>query len=278
MRADSAPPGLLAIQRGPGAFGRRSFGPELRLWERPQLGFGLAGDAPGPPRPLGSWWTTFGMGATYALQRTLLDGPDRPRWKGGILFDDWVRDHLKSGSRDGRSDANTASDIFLGALYTYLLADTWLAGDKDDRLERLRINLDAVIMSSMTNDFFKAVAARERPVGINSRSFFSGHAAGAATAAGLICVHHYADEEPDGFADGAICGTAVLGAIATGAFRVVSDRHYATDVLAGWASGFFFGYFLPSRWYYGHGQQKTSFTVLPIVSSRGFGFQVNARF
>lgn len=63
-----------------------------------------------------------------------------------------------------------------------------------------------------------------------------------ATTAGLICAHHYADEESAGLLDGAVCGTAVLGALGAEIFRIVADRHWTTDVIVGWASGFLLGY------------------------------------
>ncbi len=86
------------------------------------------------------------------------------------------------------------------------------------------------------------------------KSFFSGHAAAAFTSAGLTCVHHqniplYGGGPVEAWA----CTWAVGVAAATGLFRIVSDAHYATDVLAGAGIGWFYGYVMPKLIHYRNG-------------------------
>jgi membrane-associated phospholipid phosphatase len=61
-------------------------------------------------------------------------------------------------------------------------------------------------------------------------------------------------------------------ATSDGLLRIVGDRHYATDVLAGAAIGFGFGYGMPTLLHYGvtrPGSLSSSDWVLsPMVGSR----------
>jgi membrane-associated phospholipid phosphatase len=91
------------------------------------------------------------------------------------------------------------------------------------------------------------------------RSFYSGHAAVAATSAGLICAHHthvplYGPGEQEngggGDIDRATCITALAGMVATGTLRIVADKHWATDVIVGHVLGLSIGYLLPTLFYY----------------------------
>jgi hypothetical protein len=66
------------------------------------------------------------------------------------------------------------------------------------------------------------------------------------TSAGFSCAMHlsrrlYEDPASDGIA----CGTSVAMAGTTGLLRVLSDRHYLSDVLVGAALGFVVGYLVP---------------------------------
>jgi membrane-associated phospholipid phosphatase len=69
-------------------------------------------------------------------------------------------------------------------------------------------------------------------------SFWSGHTAQAFTAAGLSCAHHaYAKIYGSAMADVLGCAGAISLSAATGTFRVLGDRHYASDVLVGFGIG-----------------------------------------
>jgi membrane-associated phospholipid phosphatase len=77
-------------------------------------------------------------------------------------------------------------------------------------------------------------------------SFPSGHVNQVFTAAGLSCAHHtHLPIYGNRLADALACARDVTMATADGLFRIMGDRHYLTDVLAGGAIGFAFGYVLP---------------------------------
>jgi membrane-associated phospholipid phosphatase len=83
------------------------------------------------------------------------------------------------------------------------------------------------------------------------RSFYSGHSAVTATSAGLICAHHtHLPLYGGGIYDSATCVAAVTGMLATGALRIVADKHWQSDVFVGHVLGFGVGYLLPTLLYY----------------------------
>lgn len=84
-------------------------------------------------------------------------------------------------------------------------------------------------------------------------SFFSGHTALTAAAAGLTCAHHqFLPLYGGGWADRAACAAAIAASASTGLLRVMSDRHYMSDILVGGAFGFLVGYGVPRLLHYRH--------------------------
>jgi membrane-associated phospholipid phosphatase len=109
-------------------------------------------------------------------------------------------------------------------------------------------------------------------------SFFSGHASTTATGAGLICAHHtQLSLYRNPYLDTGACAVAVLGTAVTGALRVASDNHWASDVIVGHLTGYVSGYLLPTLLYYKEFRitphddhppgepTPPSFAVLPLV-------------
>jgi membrane-associated phospholipid phosphatase len=85
-----------------------------------------------------------------------------------------------------------------------------------------------------------------------TRSFPSGHASGAFSSAGVICMSHahlplYGSVAGDATA----CGAAMLSASIISVLRIIADRHHATDVLVGMVSGLFTGLLLPYLLHFG---------------------------
>lgn len=85
----------------------------------------------------------------------------------------------------------------------------------------------------------------------DTASFPSGHVSLAAVAAGVTCAHHaylplYGGGAPDAFA----CATGTSLALAVGALRLAADRHWMSDVMAGFALGFGLGVGLPIALHY----------------------------
>ena len=101
-------------------------------------------------------------------------------------------------------------------------------------------------------------------------SFPSGHAAEAFMSAGLSCAKHaYVPIYGSRVLDALACARDLTLASADGVLRIMGDRHYATDVLAGGALGFAFGFGLPVLLHYGsHGEDHAGLVLAPQVGSR----------
>jgi len=194
--------------------------------------------------------------------------------RGGVLFDESVRDGLLAPSRRGRDVARQLGDTtFQFALvYPYLVdvvAVTWIGnGAPDVALQMALINLQsqgfAAVIGLSTAHFIgrarPSVEDCERNPGFErhcsdqdqNASFMSGHTATVATTAGLACAHNsklnlYGDT-PIGLLE---CVFGIAAAAGTGVSRIVADRHWATDVQAGATLGFVSGYVLPMLLHYG---------------------------
>jgi membrane-associated phospholipid phosphatase len=93
----------------------------------------------------------------------------------------------------------------------------------------------------------------DNPVALN-QSFVSGHTAIAFTGAGLTCAHHrHLPLYGGGWPDVAICVATLAAASATPLLRVMSDDHYASDVLLGIGLGLASGWGLPEWLHYNAG-------------------------
>jgi membrane-associated phospholipid phosphatase len=60
------------------------------------------------------------------------------------------------------------------------------------------------------------------------------------------------------------CALATTGAVATGVSRLMSDRHYATDVIVGFGFGFGFGYAVPTLLHYARHETEFSLSISPM--------------
>ena len=215
-------------------------------------------------RPIG--YALTGVSVLGALAVTFfVDYPDEPRWRGGILFDNAARRALRARSPGLRDAVRIASDV---TLYTSVVQAGLIDGLLVPLLDRspevatqlTLMNAQAFALDILISTLLFKVVARERPLIADCEtdpgsdplcssgpyaSFPSSHASTAFTAAGLVCVHHAHLPLYGGGWDVAACAEALTLATATAAFRVVGDRHYMTDILAGAAIGFAIGYLYP---------------------------------
>jgi membrane-associated phospholipid phosphatase len=223
-----------------------------------------SGAAHAPLRPLGATDAIL-SGAALALFATphLFDrappvssasGP--PRELNG--FDRKMR-HFAVGHRSaaGRELLDTISTTTLTAT---VLAPVGVlaASDVPHKWERdLPVVMEATALSLGVAVAIKHVVHRSRPVDrfcadekgeVPCRkdtrlSFYSGHtsaAFAAAIATGSIASHHGLEHS------GWIWGTQLALATTTGALRVVSDQHFATDVMVGMVTGGLVGWVVPA--------------------------------
>lgn len=231
-----------------------------------------------------------------AMTALLLYPVPEPRWRGGILFDDAVRDSVRLRDRDARESARAVSDPLYYALAVYPFAVdtalvTWgIHGSGDVALEMLAMNAQSYALTGALALTAQKLG-RLRPAGLACRvdpdyspkcsderalseSFFSGHAAVAFTSAGLSCAHHqHLPLYGGGAADIAACVVALTAATTEGVLRIATDDHYASDVLLGAFVGLVSGYVLPSWLHYGFrsGDTKETTTWLPTFRSEPGG-------
>jgi membrane-associated phospholipid phosphatase len=223
----------------------------------------------------------FATGAFAAIAIGSLAIPDDDgRWNLTNSFDDGVRDALRLDSREARDIAGDVSDLGLTIALNHLMIDAlvvawWGHGRGSVAFQMTLINFETIAFSTAINSLVKSITARQRPYyeecstetrfsdrdecnGTDRyRSFFSGHTSTAFAAAGLTCMHHanlplYGSPG----ADIAGCIAALTTASATGALRIMSDNHYATDTLVGAAIGLGSGLGLPWLLHYRGGASK----------------------
>lgn len=227
------------------------------------------------PRFRSIGYVLTGASVASALAVTLfIPYPDEPKWQTGILFDDAVRTSIRARDPAHRDFVRRASDITLmtSILHVALLDSVIVplaAGSPEVSSQLTLMNVQAFSLNALfATLLFKAVA-RERPLVRDCRdkpgyddplcdsgeyaSFPSSHTSTAFTAAGLSCVHHQYLPIYGGAWDGVACATSLTLAFATGLFRIIGDRHYATDVIFGAVAGFALGYLYPWLFHYQYG-------------------------
>lgn len=213
----------------------------------------------------------FTAGALTGLTLTTLLVPRPPQgFKGPFLIDDPIRDLIRLEGRDVQNRWSQVSDVMQNAallvpivvdigLGTLLLHEDW-----DAALQVALMDLEAFVLAATFVTVTKRTIGRVRPnieicadgtfachSNASRRAFVSGHANASFAAAGLTCVHHqYLELFGGGLADDLMCA-GMLG-LATGAavLRVASDKHWATDVIAGGLTGLFSGYAVPYLLHY----------------------------
>lgn len=221
-------------------------------------------------------------------------------WRGGVLWDDAVRDALRLHTKASREKARSFSDNIYLLLGVYpLVVDnlvvTWAVhGSGDVALQMLGMNLESYALTGALVLTAQKVG-RERPaargcvndpeyspkchseVGL-TESFFSGHTAVDFTAAGLLCAHHqHLPLYGGGAPDAAICIAGLTAATTQGALRIMTDDHYSTDVLIGMTVGMFSGYVLPHLLHYGFGgEAERGHGLLPTFTSSASGVPLQA--
>jgi len=252
-------------------------------------------------RPIG--YVVTSASVLSALAVTLfLEYPENPRWSRGILFDDAVRDALVAEDPDLRSGIRLASDITLATtLVQTVLLDSLLIpladGSSNVAAQLSLMNAQALSLNILVATLLFKAVARQRPLiddcerdpGFDPlcdsgsyASFPSSHTSTAFTAAGLACVHHaYLPIYGGDPWDTSACIGAIAVATATGLFRIIGDRHYATDVLVGAAFGFSLGYIYPWLLHYQEGRPMHGLQNAPtwgVMPSGPYGMSVAGTF
>lgn len=198
-------------------------------------------------------------------------------------FDRAIRNSLVAGG-EGANRANTISDVTL--VTTWVLPPVLLATSEypgrsgHDRLEGVRMVVWAMTVNVAVTSGMKRSIARERPyvhfqnaevqsTSEPNASFPSGHTSSTFTpvfAAARACRLTRCGNERR------IWLIGVPLASVTGTLRIVADKHYATDVLAGAGIGAAIGWFTPQLYRtFSNGAQRAA--VRPLAGWSAWGVE-----
>jgi hypothetical protein len=219
--------------------------------------------------------TTLGATAVSFVMELKVKDPSEANFNYELpLLDPGVRYLLRGRTNHVQDTFGLYSDLGfrMMAFFPYIVDSGIVAlgihHNPDVAAQMALIDLQALTLSGATQFLAARIVARQRPYvqdcneagktftrdcgGTNDwKSFFSGHAAGAWTTAGLVCVHHqHIPLYGGGPVEAWACTWAMGVALATGLFRVVADAHYPSDVLMGAGIGWFYGYLMPKFMHY----------------------------
>jgi membrane-associated phospholipid phosphatase len=235
--------------------------------------------------PARGWnWALTGTLTGTALTAQLTIDAKRT-WTGGVLFDPWVRDAVRAESVALQDSSAMVSNGFYFALFAYpFVVDSAVVAWGVHRSPRVAwqtfsISAEALAVAGGTGMLSQTLVGRQRPRmrgcedrpestacddSNSNQSFFSGHTALAFASAGVICTHQR-EHQWYGRGWGAlVCSLALTSAGTVGYLRIVSDNHYATDVLTGAAVGLGAGMLMPRWLHYG---AEHNVTVVPVATA-----------
>lgn len=225
--------------------------------------------------------------------------PSDPRWQGGILFDDAVRDAVRLESASGRQRLRSVGDIpYYFAPLLPLIVDplvvAWFVRDDPKLAYNMAfMGLEAFSYAGLLSFVSTRISVRERPDASECRrqhpdfagceadteAFWSGHTSLVAASAGLVCANHqYVSLWGTPLADAGACVLATSAALVTAGSRLMADRHYASDVIVGMGVGFGIGYAVPVLLHYSRETARVAVAVQPAALGDGASLNVAGSF
>jgi membrane-associated phospholipid phosphatase len=219
----------------------------------------------------------------------LLDQSQRPplHWSGPILFDEAVRNLLRGSTPGVRSEAATVSWVLLPVVISYPVIDvpySWVRYNPTVAWDLFWQDATALSLATAFDLNLRDLVGRARPpetaclagggsaatcLGSNeeaTRSFPGGHVLIVTTGAALTCTQHLSMHLYGAPWDALACATSVTADVAVGTLRIVSDDHWATDILAGGLLGVAFGWGVPTLMHlHGHSSADPTSHLLPIA-------------
>lgn len=245
--------------------------------------------------PLRTWDYVLvpALGATMLTTGLVASGSRTPKWTGRNGFDDGLRDGLRAGTRGQRAFAGVTSDVlWIGlTLYPPVVESLVLAGLAHRRWDAafrlFMVYGEAGLSAGVATVLTQGLVYRARPLAEEcardpgydpmcdtkqlSRSFIAGHAAASFNSAALACVNGAKLPLYGGTAGAvAACAGTMTLATTTALLRIVADKHWASDVLAGSATGLATGLLVPLLLHY-----DARWTATPVVSGDVRGFAVS---
>ena len=159
---------------------------------------------------------------------------------------DWAAEKAPLFGRHASGASDTLLDISVAAYFvTALVAPS---ASLRDKATGLAIGVGTMALNNEITQGLKSAAGRERPNARDDRSFPSGHASNASTAATLAVANLAYMPLPDWASTGLTIG---LYSIAGGAAwaRVEAEEHHVTDVLVGYGLGHFIATFMQEAFF-----------------------------
>jgi membrane-associated phospholipid phosphatase len=250
------------------------------------------------------WWEYVAAGAVTVgnlSMEALYQSQPAQSWHEPVLFDGAVRGWLKADTKDWERHATYIADYTWYATQWYVLADsivTPLVSDKlnaDVAFQLTLLNWQAVGLTGLLARVTHVTIGRTRPslqgcsddpeaenrCEFRGASFLSGHAAMTTASAGVGCMNHaYLPLYGGGVADALVCPVLLTGAATVGVLRIVTDKHWISDVIAGWALGGVIGFGLPYALHYSPSavrsalQPRPNMAFIPWADSSSGGLQL----
>lgn len=237
-------------------------------------------------------WVITGMSLGITVASLFVPARQTAWNEPGFLFDEPARRSLRIRSEGWRLNARDTSDVLLSISSTYpylvdaLMVAWWHRGSSEVAKQMALMDAEAMALTAAVQGAVSALASRERPYGRDCtdptfgnardclvsnryRSFFSGHTSQAFASAMLTCSHHanlplYGTK----FADRTACVSAVALALTIGSLRMVSDMHYASDVITGAVIGSAIGLAVPNLFHYRGSSETTTATRSVLANVR----------
>lgn len=191
-------------------------------------------------------------------------------WVRTSTLDETVRDGMRFRSEAARQRIRDASDVFLSLtvawplLFDALASALWYHESPRVARELALLSVETQFVTATIQSFANMISSRQRPYvqdcgtevdpndrecksRVRYRSFFSGHTSQAFAGAATTCMYHARLPLYGGGTREAIpCIAMMTLAAATGAFRIMGDMHWITDVLTGAVVGIAAGVAVPA--------------------------------
>lgn len=176
-------------------------------------------------------------------------------------------------------------------LFDALILAAWSHEDEEAAIQMILIHAEVITVTLSLQTFANVVVSRERPYGRTCGgpgpedfdddvffcdspdryySFFSGHTSQAFASAAVLCSFHMnmplLGDGPENSVLPCVAGFTL--AAATGAFRILGDMHYLTDVLTGAAVGTLTGFLIPWLLHFDprSPEDRAAFSIMPTAN------------
>jgi len=219
-------------------------------------------------------YVMIGSSAVLALGHILISADEERPNRGRNPFDEGGRDALRLDTEAERLVIRDFSDGLLTLatstpiLFDALILAAWANEDEEAAIQMILIHAEVIAATLALQTFANIVVSRERPYGRTCGrggpddfdediffcdspdryySFFSGHTSQAFASAAVLCSFHMNMPLMGDGAENTIlpCVAGFTIAATTGVFRMMSDMHYASDIMTGAAVGTMMGFLIP---------------------------------